>query len=83
MAVMTRFPRLSAAERQARIQWWSAGLLRAIARSLRLDLPLPEPQALLADGCADGAFDALNLLRAARALDGGSATDQRRAAQMC
>ncbi|MFO1069302.1 MAG: double-strand break repair helicase AddA [Geminicoccaceae bacterium] len=59
-----------------------AGLMRAIARTLRLDLPLPDPQALLAESCADGAFDALNLLPAARALDGGSVTDQRRAAQI-
>jgi 1-acyl-sn-glycerol-3-phosphate acyltransferase len=36
MAVMTRFPRLSAAERQARIQWWSAGLLRAIGLRLQV-----------------------------------------------
>ena len=31
MAVMAlRFPALDAAGRQARIQWWSAGLLRAV-----------------------------------------------------
>ena len=37
MAVMAlRFPSLDAAGRQARIQWWSAGLLRAIGVGLRV-----------------------------------------------
>jgi 1-acyl-sn-glycerol-3-phosphate acyltransferase len=36
MLVMTRFPRLDAAARQARIQWWSAGLLRAMGLTLQV-----------------------------------------------
>jgi 1-acyl-sn-glycerol-3-phosphate acyltransferase len=36
MLVMTRFPRLDAAGRQARIQWWSAGLLRAMGLTLQV-----------------------------------------------
>ena len=36
MAVMAlRFPALDAAGRQARIQWWSAGLLRAVGVACR------------------------------------------------
>lgn len=36
MLVMTRFPRLDAAARQGRIQWWSAGLLRAMGLTLQV-----------------------------------------------
>ena len=36
MAVMTRFPALDAAARHARIQWWSAGLVRAMGLTLHV-----------------------------------------------
>ena len=36
MAVMTRFPALNAAGRHARIQWWSAGLVRAMGLTLQV-----------------------------------------------
>jgi 1-acyl-sn-glycerol-3-phosphate acyltransferase len=47
MAVMTRFPRLSAAERHQRIQWWSAGLLRAIGLQLQVSGVAPRAGATL------------------------------------
>lgn len=47
MAVMAlRFPALDAAGRQARIGWWSAGLLRAVGVQLRLS-GTPRPGATL------------------------------------
>ena len=47
MAVMAlRFPSLDAAGRQARIQWWSAGLLRAIGVGLQVQ-GTPRPGATL------------------------------------
>ncbi len=47
MAVMAwRFPSLDAAGRQARIQWWSAGLLRAVGVGLRVR-GTPRPGATL------------------------------------
>ncbi len=36
MLVMTRFPRLSPAQRHQRIQWWSAGLLRCMGLKLQV-----------------------------------------------
>jgi 1-acyl-sn-glycerol-3-phosphate acyltransferase len=36
MAVMTRFPRLSPAQRAERIRWWSAGLVRAVGLQLQV-----------------------------------------------
>ena len=43
MAVMAlRFPSLDAAGRQARIQWWSAGLLRAVELDTLVDGGAPE-----------------------------------------
>ncbi len=47
MAVMTGFPRLSAAQRQARIQWWAAGLLRAAGLQLQVSGVAPRPGATL------------------------------------
>lgn len=51
MAVMAlRFPSLDARGRQARIQWWSAGLLRAVGVSLRISgTPRPGATLLLAN----------------------------------
>ncbi|MES2718518.1 MAG: lysophospholipid acyltransferase family protein [Pseudomonadota bacterium] len=47
MAVMAlRFPALDAAGRQARIQWWSAGLLRAVGVGLQVR-GMPRPGATL------------------------------------
>jgi 1-acyl-sn-glycerol-3-phosphate acyltransferase len=37
MLVMTRFPQLDAAGRHQRIQWWSAGVLRAVGMGLRVN----------------------------------------------
>jgi 1-acyl-sn-glycerol-3-phosphate acyltransferase len=36
MLVMTRFPALDAAGRHQRIQWWSAGVLRAVGMTLKV-----------------------------------------------
>jgi 1-acyl-sn-glycerol-3-phosphate acyltransferase len=36
MAVMTRFPRLTAAERHERIRWWASGLLRVMGLTLQV-----------------------------------------------
>lgn len=47
MAVMTRFPALDAAERHARIRWWSAGLLRAVGLRLQVSGVQPRPGATL------------------------------------
>ncbi|MDH4391105.1 MAG: lysophospholipid acyltransferase family protein [Aquabacterium sp.] len=51
MAVMAlRFPSLDAAGRQARIQWWSAGLLRAVGVGLQVrGQPRPGPTLLVAN----------------------------------
>jgi len=51
MAVMAlRFPSLDAAGRQARIQWWSAGLLRAVGVGLQVQgQPRPGPTLLVAN----------------------------------
>ena len=46
MAVMTRFPRLDAAGRHQRIQWWSAGLVRAMGLTLQVS-GTPRPGATL------------------------------------
>ena len=46
MAVMTRFPRLSVAERHERIRWWSAGLLHAMGLTLQVS-GTPRPGATL------------------------------------
>ncbi len=46
MAVMTRFPALDAAGRHARIQWWSAGLVRAMGLTLQVS-GTPRPGATL------------------------------------
>jgi 1-acyl-sn-glycerol-3-phosphate acyltransferase len=46
MAVMTRFPRLSAAERHERIRWWAAGLLRVMGLTLQVS-GTPRPGATL------------------------------------
>jgi 1-acyl-sn-glycerol-3-phosphate acyltransferase len=46
MAVMTRFPGLSAAGRHERIRWWSAGLLRAMGLTLQVS-GTPRPGATL------------------------------------
>ncbi|MCY7316607.1 MAG: 1-acyl-sn-glycerol-3-phosphate acyltransferase [Rubrivivax sp.] len=46
MAVMTRFPRLDAAGRHQRIQWWSAGLVRAMGLTLEVS-GTPRPGATL------------------------------------
>jgi len=46
MAVMTRFPRLSPAQRHQRIAWWSAGLVRAMGLSLDIQ-GKPRPGATL------------------------------------
>jgi 1-acyl-sn-glycerol-3-phosphate acyltransferase len=43
---MTRFPRLTPAERHARIGWWSAGLVRAMGLTLHVS-GLPRPGATL------------------------------------
>lgn len=47
MAVMTRFPRLTPAERHARVGWWSAGLVRAMGLELRVSGVAPRPGATL------------------------------------
>lgn len=47
MAVMTRFPRLNAAERHARIGWWSAGLVRTMGVELQVSGVAPRPGATL------------------------------------
>jgi len=51
MAVMAlRFPSLDAAGRQARIRWWSAGLLRAVGVRLQVrGTPRPGPTLLVAN----------------------------------
>ena len=51
MAVMAlRFPSLDAAGRQARIQWWSAGLLRAVGVGLQVrGTPRPGAKLLVAN----------------------------------
>ncbi len=51
VAVMAlRFPSLDAAGRQARIQWWSAGLLRAVGVGLQVQgLPRPGASLLVAN----------------------------------
>src|SRR5664279_5635951 len=42
--VLVRFPRLSLVERQARIRWWSAGMLEAMGIALRVEgAPAPGP----------------------------------------
>jgi 1-acyl-sn-glycerol-3-phosphate acyltransferase len=46
MLVMTRFPRLDAQARQQRIQWWSAGLLRAMGLTVHIS-GTPRPGATL------------------------------------
>ena len=46
MAVMTRFPHLDAAARHQRIQWWSAGLVRAMGLTLQVS-GTPRPGATL------------------------------------
>ncbi len=46
MAVMTRFPKLSAAERHERIRWWASGLLRAMGLTLKVS-GTPRPGATL------------------------------------
>jgi len=46
MAVMTRFPGLSPAQRHQRIAWWSAGLVRAMGLSLDIQ-GKPRPGATL------------------------------------
>lgn len=46
MAVMTRFPRLTAAQRHERIRWWSSGLLRVMGLQLEVQ-GLPRPGATL------------------------------------
>ena len=47
MLVMTRFPALDAAGRHARIQWWSAGVLRSLGLQLQLHGTQPRPGATL------------------------------------
>jgi len=47
MLVMTRFPRLTPAERHARIGWWSAGLVRAMGLELHVSGVAPRPGATL------------------------------------
>lgn len=47
MAVMTRFPVLDAAGRQARIRWWSAGVLRHMGLGLQIEGVQPRPGATL------------------------------------
>jgi 1-acyl-sn-glycerol-3-phosphate acyltransferase len=46
MLVMTRFPSLDAAGRHQRIQWWSAGVLRAVGMTLKVS-GTPRPGANL------------------------------------
>jgi 1-acyl-sn-glycerol-3-phosphate acyltransferase len=47
MLVMTRFPRLDAAGRQARIRWWAAGVLRHLGLQLQVQGVQPRPGASL------------------------------------
>lgn len=47
MAVMTRFPRLDAAGRHARIGWWSAALVRHLGLALHVQGQPPRPGATL------------------------------------
>ncbi len=47
MLVMTRFPRLDAAGRHARIRWWSANLLRHMGLTLDVQGTAPRPGATL------------------------------------
>ncbi len=47
MAVMSRFPKLDAAGRHARIGWWSAALLRHMGLALHLTGTAPRPGAAL------------------------------------
>ncbi len=46
MLVMTRFPALTAAQRQERIRWWSSGLLRSLGLTLQVS-GVPRPGATL------------------------------------
>jgi 1-acyl-sn-glycerol-3-phosphate acyltransferase len=46
MAVMTRFPRLTASQRHERIQWWAAGLLRHMGLTVQVS-GIPRPGAAL------------------------------------
>jgi 1-acyl-sn-glycerol-3-phosphate acyltransferase len=47
MLVMTRFARLDAAGRHARIRWWSLGLLRAMGLKVQVSGTAPRPGATL------------------------------------
>ena len=55
----------------------SAALEAALAIGLGFDAP-PDPEAILAEACGEGAFDGAGLLHAARTLLDGGKTDQER-----